>query len=74
MQVNRYIFQSPYSNQVQIGRPDPSLSSEQTTSENTSGLMESTNTSLQNAQSFQATQVGDVVPTVSGDSLLDVYA
>jgi len=73
MQVNRYIFQSPYSNQVQIGRPDPSLSIEQTTSENTSGLMESTNTSLQNAQSFQATQTSEVTPTVTNDSLLDVY-
>jgi hypothetical protein len=23
MEVQRYIFQSPYSNQVQLGQPDP---------------------------------------------------
>ena len=74
MQVNRYIFQSPYSSQVQVGRPDPSVGSEQKAQQDTSGLMQSTNTSLQNAQSFQATQVGEVTPTVTSDNLLDIYA
>ena len=74
MQVNRYIFQSPYSSQVQVGRLDPSVASGQKTQADTSGLIKSTNTSLQNAQSFQATQTGEVTPTVTNDALLDVYA
>ena len=31
MQVNSYIFQSPYSSQVQVGRPDPSVKREDDT-------------------------------------------
>lgn len=35
MDVTRYIFQSPYSNQIQIGRPDVSSSSNSTSDAST---------------------------------------
>lgn len=74
MNVTRYTFQSPYSSQVQIGRLDPSSKQEASTTSSDSGLTKSTNTTLQNAQSFQATQTQEVTPTVDSNRLLDIYA
>lgn len=74
MQVNRYLFQSPYSSQVQIGRLDENTSTRDETQQETSRLTESTNNSLQNAQNFQASNTGEVKTTVSSNNLLDTYA
>ncbi|MCW8895575.1 hypothetical protein [Sulfurimonas sp.] len=74
MQVTRYLFQSPYSNQIQIGRPDTSSSTKQSGIENDSGLQKAANQSLQNAEAFKATQIQEVKPAVSSNSLLDTYA
>ena len=74
MTVNRYLFQSPYSSQVQVGRPDPSVKQEQGTQSSSAELPKSTNTTLQKAQDFQATQVGEVKATVESTKLLDIYA
>lgn len=76
MTVNRYLFQSPYTNQVQVGRPDPSVQQEQGTQAQSSGseLLQTTNQTLQEAQSFEATQVSEVKPTVDSAQLLDIYA
>jgi len=38
MQVSRYFFQSPYSSQVQLGRPDTTTSGEQQSRLADSGL------------------------------------
>lgn len=73
MNVSRYIFQSPYSSQVQVGRPDPSVKQESSSSTVSSGSAPVVNETLSSAQSFEATQVSEVTPTVS-DNLLDVYA
>ena len=74
MQVTRYLFQSPYSSQVQVGRPDTSTSGEQKSSVDDSGLQKAANQSLEKAQSFKATQTAEVKPTVSSSSTLDIYA
>ena len=76
MNVSRYIFQSPYSSQVQVGRPDPSVKQEESSSvgSSSSQSVPVVNETLSSAQSFGATQVGEVTPTVSSDNLLDVYA
>lgn len=74
MTVSRYLFQSPYTSQVQVGRPDPSVKQEQGTQSSGAELPKSTNATLQKAQDFQATQVSEVKPTVDSASLLDVYA
>jgi len=69
MEVARYTFQSPYSSPIQVGRPDPSVKKEES----------STNESLpdetqQKAKQFAATQVSDVKPVVDTQQLLDTYA
>ena len=70
MQVERYIFQSPYSSPVQFGRPDP------TTKDNSAEqkLLKSTNETAFKAQVFESSQKKEVTPTVSSSNLLDVYA
>ena len=68
MQVNQYTFQSPSSSQVQIGRPDTSASQEKKNS------TANTNQTQQKAQSFAASQIQEVKPTVNTNKLLDVYA
>ncbi|MCF6309327.1 MAG: hypothetical protein L3J19_02465 [Sulfurimonas sp.] len=74
MQVTRYLFQSPYSSQVQVGRPDVSSSGEQKSAQSDSGLQKAVNQPLEEAQSFKETQVQEVEPTVKSDILLDIYA
>ena len=70
MNVERYIFQSPYSSSVQIGRPDPSSKKEDLGIESS----KIPNQTLQDAKTFAASQVNEVTPTVESSQLLDVYA
>ena len=78
MEVSKYLFQSPSSSQVQVGRPDPSSKQEPTKQEQTKESASTVpNETLKEAQSFQATQTQEVSPSVkSSDSSnsLDVYA
>lgn len=74
MTVERYLFQSPYSNSVQVGRPDPTAKKEGDTQSNTAELPVSTNQTLQDAKSFKATQTSEVTPKVDSSRLLDIYA
>ncbi len=77
MNVGSYIFQSPYSSQVQVGRPDPSVKSEEGESsraQSSSGSFTTVSPTQQEAQVFEATQVSEVEPTVESNQLLDVYA
>jgi len=73
MNVASYLFQSPSPSPVQVGRLDPS------SKEESSAQVESPvpNETLTKAQSFQASQISEVTPTVenaSSEHLLDVYA
>jgi len=74
MEVKRYLFQSPYSSPVQVGRADPSSTSESKPQQDTSGLDGAINKTQNEAASFQATQVEEVKPTVSSNNILDTYA
>ena len=74
MNVTQYTFQSPYSNQVQVGRPDTSVQKADEAQQASSELMKNTNTSLSSAQSFQSSQTQEVTPTVSSSNLIDIYA
>jgi hypothetical protein len=69
MEVQRYIFQSPSSSQVQIGRPDPSVKQEDTS---TKSSQEQLNIPSQTATQVQSTS--EVKPTIQASSLLDIYA
>lgn len=74
MEVKQYLFQSPYSNQVQIGRPDPSVEQNQKVQEQTQSLVSSTNQTAKEAQQFKATQTKEVTPSVAPKDSLDLYA
>ncbi|MDF1877721.1 hypothetical protein JHD47_07820 [Sulfurimonas sp. SAG-AH-194-L11] len=68
MQVAQYTFKSPSTSQVQVGRLDPSSVKEEKTS--TAPVQNQTQAK---AQSFAATQVQEVKPTLTTKSI-DVYA
>ncbi|MBU1990125.1 hypothetical protein KJ691_05195 [bacterium] len=73
MNVARYLFQSPYSSPVQVGRPDTSVKKEESSGGGAELNLQSQ--SARDAQSFQATQIKEVQPTVdASQALLDVYA
>jgi len=75
MNVGSYIFQSPYSSQVQVGRPDPSVKKEDSPSSSSAQQSASVvNETLSKAKSFESTQVSEVKPVVKSENLLDVYA
>jgi len=77
MEVTRYIFQSPYSSQVQVGRPETITTGAQKSGQDDAGLIQSTNQSLNNAETFKATQIQDVEPDVKSSLSsvgLDTYA
>nr|WP_321267096.1 hypothetical protein [uncultured Sulfurimonas sp.] len=74
MNINSYTFQSPYPNQVQVGRLDSSSKQENTTTDSGSELLKNTNTTLKEAKSFDSTQTNEVKPSVNSSKLLDIYA
>jgi len=69
MQVAQYTYQSPSTSAVQFGRLDPSSVKDKSATE----LPQSINQTATKAQEFQATQVQEVTPTVTANTL-DVYA
>jgi len=64
MVTDRYLFQSPYNSKVQYGRLDPSVANEQKKQENNDSISNVNNTSVKDAQVYQASQTNK----------LDVYA
>ena len=71
MQVASYLFQSPSTSQVQVGKLDPNSKQDSTQATSTS----LPNETLTKAQNFQATQTSEVTPKIeSSSALLDVYA
>ena len=75
MEVSKYLFQSPSSSQVQVGRPDPSSKQEPTKQESTKEVASTVpNETLKDAQSFQASQTKEVTPSVESSNKLDFYA
>jgi hypothetical protein len=55
MQVASYVFQSPYPQPVQYGRPDPVAEAQQQQSENSEALGTTPNATQQEAESYQYT-------------------
>ncbi len=74
MNISRYIFDSPYPNQMQIGRPDPSVKQDASSKQQSSQLLQNSNTTVTKAETFLSTLKQDVKPTVSPTKLLDTYA
>ena len=73
MNVASYIFQSPSSSPVQVGRLDPSSVSTDSASSTASAPV--VNETRTEAKSFQASQVQEVTPSVESPDtpLLDLY-
>ena len=77
MTVDRYIFQSPYSNQIQVGRPDPSATSEDETSSVPSEILKGANQIQQQVAVSQNTPVEkteEVSSIKNSNQLLNLYA
>ena len=78
MTINRYLFQSPSSSKVQIGRLDPSVKQEDANS--SASVSQQLNTSSRKTQPVHPTQVEtpnmlqNLAPSVEDAQLLDVYA
>ncbi|MBU1217720.1 hypothetical protein KJ870_04860 [bacterium] len=79
MNVSSYLFQSPYSSPVQVGRLDPSTKQEDVKQEDTKSQQSTVSApqadlKQQEAQVFAASQVKEVTPAVKSEKLLDMYA
>ena len=73
MQVAQYLFQSPSSSAVQVGRLDPSSVKEESKSSSSKLPSAATNETASKAQNFIATQTKEVKPSVTANTI-DVYA
>jgi len=73
MQVARYTFQSPYPSQVQVGRPDTSSTKSDDSSGGFGFDAGSTNQTLQDAKTFEASQTREVTSEVESKKFLDMY-
>ena len=71
MQVAQYLFQSPSTSAVQVGRLDPSSVKEENT-QGSSLPKTVLNETASKAESFAQTQKQEVKPTVSANSI-DLY-
>lgn len=77
MNVQQYLFQSPYNSSVQVGRPDPSSKQEDVSNESSDQL----DTNVKQQQPEHQLSVDNEVTTESvspvvssSNQLLDVYA
>lgn len=70
MNVSSYVFQTPYSSQVQVGKLDPNSQKDTGAS---SDLPSGTNQTQNEAKTFQASQTSEVEPSVESTKL-DIYA
>ena len=73
MQVREYTFQSPYPSPVQVGRLDSNSVKEDGT-KSSGETFKPLNETQQKAELVKNEMSGDVTPTVSQTSGLDVYA
>ncbi len=75
MQVNSYIFQSPYSSQVQVGRLDTNKNAESTDDKDNSKQTEAVNIPPNTTQALQENESKlKVVKAIENSGTLDLYA
>ena len=72
MQVAQYLFQSPSTSAVQVGRLDPSSVREGNSQSSSSLPKAALNETASKAQSFAQTQKQEVKPSVTANSI-DLY-
>jgi len=75
MTIDRYIFQSPYSSQIQVGRPDLSANSKETGSNLPTEILKNPTETTQPApQGVLVEKTEEISPTNSSNQLLNLYA
>lgn len=75
MNVNSYVFESPYSGRVQVGRPDPSASSKETASNaNQASLTNIKSKEMPTLEKVATQPIEETESTNKQDKLLDIYA
>ena len=72
MQVQRYTFQSPYPNQIQIGKPDTSAKEQESLQNSQQSLVQNSNETLNKATEKEITKNINVNPDTN--IALDIYA
>ncbi len=72
MNVNRYIFQSPYNSQVQVGRLDSSTSSNE--NKEVSNNIQATKKETISFENIKTQKDIETAPEQNPDALLDLYA
>lgn len=67
MEVTSYIFQSPYSSAVQVGRPDPLAQKQERQNSESNTLLQTQNSKIENPSEFvqQASSASSVNVAVS---------
>lgn len=65
MNVSSYIFQSPYPQAVQFGRPDPVAEAQKQQEENTKQLSQTTTDTSQKAEQYQYTATSQTGSSVN---------
>lgn len=72
MQINSYIFQSPYPQQVQFGKPDPATQAQEQQQQATDQLSQTPTSTQQEAQTYtlqtQSNASTPIKVAASGDS------
>lgn len=78
MQIAQYLYQSPSTSSVQVGRLDPSSKEDTTNNTSTSSQAQQTSVKAKTAGEIlsgnTSNTVENVSPTVNSNQLLDVYA
>ena len=75
MQVNSYIFQSPYSSQIQIGRLDTSKNTQSSDDKDNSAQSQAVNKPLDTARDLKENQAKlELVQSFLKTKTLDIYA
>jgi len=78
MQVTQYLYQSPSTSSVQVGRLDPSNKEDTSTNTSTNVAKQETSTQAKTAGEILSTNtantVENITPVVNAKQLLDVYA
>ena len=73
MNITRYLFQSPYSSQVQIGTPDPSSKEGESSKSASSTQSPVSSKTPEQWLENHALNVQKVEPTINSNKLLDTY-
>lgn len=76
MNVQTYLFQSPSTSPVQVGRPDPSFKSDDSSSQTSSQVKAQVKQAqpVHETQAVSVNTVAGITPNVESTQLLDVYA